>query len=79
VIERRYVAQGKAEGMAEGMERGRAQALAEALLLLADGRHLPVTDDQRRTILACQDPVRLERWLRLAVTAGSVSDVLGAE
>jgi hypothetical protein len=69
---RRYVAQGKAEGLAEGEAKG----LSEALLLLVTTRGLPVTDDERRTILACRDLARLERWLRVAVTARSASEIL---
>ena len=66
---RKYVAQGKAEGEAKGK--------AEALLMILDTRGLSVSKDQREHLLSCTDLGELERFLRRAISAVSVEEVLG--
>ncbi len=56
------------EGVAEGK--------AESLLLLLEVRVLPVTEEQRRRILSCQDVRRLDAWFARTVNARSVEEVL---
>jgi hypothetical protein len=41
------------------------------------GRQLPPSKDDDARIDACTDLATLERWLDRAITAASVSDVLG--
>jgi hypothetical protein len=64
---RRYFGQGRAEGR------------AEALLTVLAARGLEVPDDARQRILSCTDLALLDTWLTKAITANSVSDVLGQE
>ncbi|MER5214020.1 hypothetical protein ABT063_26470 [Streptomyces sp. NPDC002838] len=54
------------EGRAEGEARGEANAL----LLVLEGRGLPITDDVRERITTCTDLDRLNDWL---VRVGTVS------
>lgn len=71
---------GEAEGMAQGMARGRAEGVAEgeaqAVLTVLAARGVAVRADVRDRILACTDLARLEAWLRRAVSATSIDDVL---
>jgi predicted transposase/invertase (TIGR01784 family) len=71
---------GKAEGLAQGLEQGKAQGLAqgkaEALLALLDARGLSVDEQSRSHILGCQAGRLLDRWLRRAIRADSVAEVL---
>ena len=43
---------------------------------MLEARGLALTDAQRDLISSCRDPATLERWLRGAVTAPSVADLL---
>jgi len=61
-----------AEGRREGAERGKV----EAVLSVLEARGLALTDAQRDLISSCRDAATLERWLRGAVTASSVEDLL---
>jgi predicted transposase YdaD len=72
--EARGEARGRAEGKAEGEARGRAEAL---LLLLLDTRGLAVSEEQRERIMSCRDAAQLEQWLRRALSARSVDELLG--
>ncbi len=42
-------------------------------------RGLPLTAEERAVIEGCADPVRLDRWIAKAGTAGSVGEVLQPE
>jgi hypothetical protein len=66
---RRYVAQGKREGEAAG--------LARALLAVLAARGLEVPADARARIETCKDLEQLDAWLKRAVAATSLVDVLG--
>ena len=70
---RRYVAQGRDEGRAEGEAKGRAQAILDFLRV----RGIDVPGDIRERILSCKDAALLDAWLERAVTAKSVTDVVG--
>ena len=60
-----------------GIEKGRLTATRASLRRVLARRQLtPSTDDDSR-IDACTDLSTLERWLDRAITAVSVSDVLG--
>jgi hypothetical protein len=65
---KKYVAQGRAEG--------RAEEAANAVLTVLQTRGLAVPDAARERILSQKDPERLERWLKRAVVAASISAVL---
>jgi hypothetical protein len=68
--------QGLAEGLAEGLAKGRLQTQAQALLCVLATRKLPVSEELRARIEACQDIATLERWLERAVTAQSAADAI---
>lgn len=70
---RKYVAQGIAEGEARGEARGEAKAL----LTILSARGLAVSGEQRDHILGCQDLATLEQWLKKAINAASVEEVIG--
>jgi hypothetical protein len=53
-----------------------AKGEAEALLEVLAARGLSVTPVQRERIHACSDGAVLKRWIRGAVTAGSVDELL---
>lgn len=70
---RRYVAEGREEGRAEG----RAEGEAGAILTVLGTRGVAVPASARERITSCTDHDQLSRWLRLAVTATSIEEVLG--
>ncbi|HEY1694661.1 MAG TPA: hypothetical protein VGG39_20965 [Polyangiaceae bacterium] len=70
---RRYVAQGRAEGEAKGRAEGRAQAVLDVLRV----RGIDISAEMRERILSCTESALLDAWLERAVTAKSVSDVVG--
>ncbi len=70
--EKRGRAQGKAEGLAEGEKRGRA----ESILTVLHARGFVLSEELRERILAATDPETLERWLRRAVSASSLDEML---
>jgi len=53
-----------------------ARGKTEFLLLVLDNRQVPVPDTAREQILTCTDTDQLERWLRRALTATTIDDVL---
>ncbi len=55
---------------------GETQGKRDALLLVLEGRGLPVTRAQRAAILGCDDLVELDRWLTASVKAASVPELL---
>jgi hypothetical protein len=73
---RNVLARGKAEGEAQGEVRGEARGEARAILTVLDGRGVAVPDDIRDQVLGCADTSQLDIWLRRAVTATTVDDVI---
>jgi hypothetical protein len=69
-------AQGQIEGEARGRAEGEAEGRARALLLVLEGRGLPMTEEQRAQIRVCADLALLEGWLVAALTAPSVAELL---
>ena len=55
---------------------GEARGEARAVLTVLEARGLAVPDAARERILARKDLERLERWLKKAVVAASVAEVL---
>jgi hypothetical protein len=77
---RRLMERGKAEGIAEGKVEGKVEGTADgkasALLSVLDVRHIHVPDDVRADITACTDMAQLDMWIRRAVTADKIQDVV---
>jgi dipeptidase len=65
-----------AEQAAEEEATARARRTAEAVLVLLEGRGLPVSDAQRDTILSVADEDQAKAWLVEAATADSTAAVL---
>jgi hypothetical protein len=63
------------EGEARGKARGEAHGLARAVVGVFEARGIPISDDARDRIMACQDINQLERWHRRAVVANSVGEI----
>ncbi len=55
---------------------GRAEGLVESLLAILEARGFELSEEARERILATTDQETLERWIRQAVTATSLGDVL---
>lgn len=54
-----------------------ARGESNALLIIIESRELPISENQRRQIEECGDLGRLKTWLKKAVTAPSVADIIG--
>jgi hypothetical protein len=63
---------------AEGRTEGLAQGKRETLVKILSARGLLPTSEERAAIDGCTDPVRIDRWIIEAMTAASVSAILGA-
>lgn len=57
---------------------GEARGEARAVLTVLEGRGVAVPDDVRDQILDCTDLDQLDTWLRRAINATTIDDVLGA-
>ena len=68
----------RAEGHAEGRAEGRATSRAEDLLTVLQVRGIPVSAAARRRILGQRNLKQLERWLKKAIVATSLDEVLGS-
>ena len=64
------------EGKAEARAEARTETRAEAVLDVLDARGITVPDAARERILAQKDLEQLQRWLKKAVLASSISEVL---
>ncbi len=77
---KKYVAQGRDEGRTlgrdEGRTLGRAEGEARAVLIALQARGFTVPDATRERILAQRDQDCLERWLKKAIVAASLAEVL---
>lgn len=65
-----------AEAEAMGEARGAARGEARAVLQILHARCIEVSDPVRQRISECDDPERLDEWVRRAVTAERIEDVL---
>jgi Uma2 family endonuclease len=74
-------AQAQADQAQAQADQAQAQAelamtgLREAILALLSARQIPCPDDARVRLSSCHDPATLQRWLKRAMTAGTVEDV----
>jgi hypothetical protein len=64
-----------AKGRNEGRNEARAEERALAVLEVLDARGLPVSAEQRRHVLDCNDVDTLARWLRRAATVTRAADL----
>lgn len=69
-------ASGEKRGRADGLAAGLAAGKRESLQLILGERGLPLTPAQRARIERCADIAQLDTWLRRALTASTVADVL---
>ncbi len=67
---------GKLDGLREGELRGKLDGKRETLLRLVARAGIVLTDDDRAHILACDDPVTLDRWVENVLGAKTAADVL---
>lgn len=58
--------------------QGRAEAAREDIYEVLDARGLHLSPENRQSIAACEDLAQLKAWLRAAVTATSVEQLLAA-
>ncbi len=68
-------AKAAAKARAEGEITGRAEGLAGAILKVLEARGVEISAPQRQEISDCRELDRLDRWLRRAALASSVSEV----
>jgi predicted transposase/invertase (TIGR01784 family) len=71
-------AQGKAEGITEGHTKGKAEGKAESILTILAARGLAVDEVTHARLKGCLDATTLDRWLFLAISASSASDVVNS-
>jgi hypothetical protein len=76
-LKQRLQQEGRQKGWQEGRQEGRLTEARSALRRVLAGRQLTPSKDDGARIEACTDLATLERWLDRAITAASVSDVLG--
>jgi hypothetical protein len=60
----------------KGMAHGKVEGKAEAVLGVLAARSLPVSEDQRRRLLACRDASALDRLVAFAVSTVSAAELL---
>lgn len=60
---------------AEGEVKGRVKNI----LLLLEGRSIPVSDTDRERVTSCDDLDALDRWFRRAITATSTTEVFAED
>jgi predicted transposase YdaD len=64
------------KGRVRGRVEGRAEGRAESVLRILSARSVNVDSDARQRILSCTDLATLDLWLKRAVTATHISEVL---
>jgi hypothetical protein len=68
--------EGFRDGKREGLHDGKLEGLREALLRLIARAGIPLTDDDRTRIQACDDAATLDRWVENVLGAKTAADVL---
>ena len=63
--------EGRLEGKLEGRLEGKLESKVDSVLLLLEGRGIPVDEAQRSRIAACTDAETLDQWLLRAATAAT--------
>lgn len=75
---REFLEEMEAEGLARGLGQGKLDGLRTSLFKVLAARKLAVSDVQRRRIVRCIDPARLEQWITQAVVATSAREALSS-
>jgi hypothetical protein len=75
-VSTKYRSQFLGGAWAEGLAEGRAEGEVRAVLTVLDARGVHVPEKARERIEACTDLERLETWLRRALTATTVDEVI---
>ena len=70
---------GRSEGLEKGLEKGRVEGVARSLWTVLETRGLRPSATQRARIERCRDYEQLETWLRRAMLARSMTEVLRRE
>lgn len=70
---------GRKEGRTEGLEKGRIEGVVRSLWTVLEARGLRPSAAQRARIERCRDYEQLEVWLRRAMLAKSMAEVLRRE
>jgi hypothetical protein len=65
-----------ADREARGEARGKIEGKAEALLGFIEARGLTITENQRRKIESCQDPAKMQLWVKRSPSAPTVADII---
>jgi hypothetical protein len=73
------VRDGYRKGEREGKRKGILEGQAKSLLTLLNARGIKVSSTMRTKILACTDAAVLDRWLKNALHASSVAEIIGAQ
>jgi hypothetical protein len=77
---KKYFAQGREQGLEQGreqgLEQGRAQGRAADLLLILESREIAVDPASAQRITQERDDARLETWIRRALKATTLAEVL---
>jgi predicted transposase/invertase (TIGR01784 family) len=64
------------EGKAEGEAKGIVQGKRDVLLMLLGREGYTLTDGHRRLVTSCDDPARLDEWLRRAIAGERPEEIL---
>lgn len=70
---------GLAKGLAEGLAEGLLNAKREDLMMILTERGLAVTGVARKRIQSCTDSAQLDAWMKRALVATSLREVLSVE
>jgi hypothetical protein len=63
------------EGLKKGQAEGEAKGKAESVLRILAAKGLSVSEEERKTILACTDHDTLNRWLEQALNAKTTAEL----
>ncbi|MEZ4294142.1 MAG: hypothetical protein R3B70_04130 [Polyangiaceae bacterium] len=78
-VQEQQLQKGIEEGLEQGVEQGILKGKASALLAVLSARGLAPTRAERQSITACTSARKLDRWLKKAAVATSVTEVLTPE
>jgi hypothetical protein len=68
--------EGLRDGKLEGLHDGELKGLRDALLRLIARAQIPLAEDDRARIQACDDAATLDRWIENIIGAKAITDVL---
>jgi hypothetical protein len=74
----RYFNEAQRNNYERGVASGVAKGKADAVLEIVAERGLPITAEQRHSIVDCTELATVEHWLRRALSACSVAELLAS-